>query len=132
MERRGQLDDEHAVAAERYQRVDARAGDANYRTQVDVTNTATVAVPIEVKVIDPLTGKPMIFLVPDLAYVVLFLPMVLVDKPYRFEGPDGTVGLLDLFDGTSRMAPLELTGASRPAACRPERNGVAVGLGDTQ
>ena len=27
------------------------------------------------------------------------LPMVRVDKPYRFEGPDGQVGLLDLFEG---------------------------------
>jgi predicted dithiol-disulfide oxidoreductase (DUF899 family) len=31
------------------------------------------------------------------------LPMVLVDKPYRFEGPDGTVGLLDLFDGSRQL-----------------------------
>jgi predicted dithiol-disulfide oxidoreductase (DUF899 family) len=27
------------------------------------------------------------------------LPMVEVDKPYRFEGPDGELTLLDLFDG---------------------------------
>src|SRR6201986_1635916 len=27
------------------------------------------------------------------------LPMVLVDKDYRFEGPDGEVGLIDLFEG---------------------------------
>ena len=27
------------------------------------------------------------------------LPMVRVDKPHAFEGPDGTVGLLDLFEG---------------------------------
>ena len=27
------------------------------------------------------------------------LPMVRVDKDYRFEGPEGEVGLLDLFDG---------------------------------
>jgi predicted dithiol-disulfide oxidoreductase (DUF899 family) len=27
------------------------------------------------------------------------LPMVEVEKPYRFEGPDGDVSLLDLFDG---------------------------------
>ena len=31
------------------------------------------------------------------------LPMVLVDKPYKFEGPDGTVGLLDLFDGSRQL-----------------------------
>jgi hypothetical protein len=29
------------------------SGDANYRTQLDVTNTSSVAVPIEVRVIDP-------------------------------------------------------------------------------
>ena len=32
------------------------SGDANYRTQIDVTNTSTVAVPIEVRVIDPVTA----------------------------------------------------------------------------
>jgi predicted dithiol-disulfide oxidoreductase (DUF899 family) len=31
------------------------------------------------------------------------LPMVRVDKDYRFEGPDGEVGLLDLFDGRVQM-----------------------------
>jgi predicted dithiol-disulfide oxidoreductase (DUF899 family) len=31
------------------------------------------------------------------------LPMVLVDKPYKFDGPDGTVGLLDLFDGSRQL-----------------------------
>ena len=29
--------------------------------------------------------------------------MVRVDKPYTFEGPDGTVGLLDLFDGRPQL-----------------------------
>ena len=28
------------------------------------------------------------------------LPMVKVDKDYLFEGPEGRVGLLDMFDGT--------------------------------
>jgi len=32
------------------------SGDADYRTQVDVTNTSTVPVPIEVRVIDPVTS----------------------------------------------------------------------------
>jgi hypothetical protein len=32
------------------------SGDTNYRTQVDVANTSGVAVPIEVKVIDPVTA----------------------------------------------------------------------------
>jgi predicted dithiol-disulfide oxidoreductase (DUF899 family) len=31
------------------------------------------------------------------------LPMVRMDKPYRFEGPDGTVGLLDLFEGRQQL-----------------------------
>jgi predicted dithiol-disulfide oxidoreductase (DUF899 family) len=31
------------------------------------------------------------------------LPMVLVDKPYRFQGSDGSVGLLDLFDGSRQL-----------------------------
>jgi predicted dithiol-disulfide oxidoreductase (DUF899 family) len=31
------------------------------------------------------------------------LPMVLVDKEYLFEGPDGTVSLLDLFDGRRQL-----------------------------
>lgn len=32
------------------------SGDVNYRTQIDVTNTSTATVPIEVKVIDPVTA----------------------------------------------------------------------------
>jgi predicted dithiol-disulfide oxidoreductase (DUF899 family) len=31
------------------------------------------------------------------------LPMVRVDEPYTFDGPDGTVGLLDLFEGRSQL-----------------------------
>ena len=31
------------------------------------------------------------------------MPMVLVEKDYRFEGPEGTVGLLDLFDGRRQL-----------------------------
>jgi predicted dithiol-disulfide oxidoreductase (DUF899 family) len=31
------------------------------------------------------------------------LPMVRVDQPYIFEGPDGTVSLLDLFDGRPQL-----------------------------
>jgi predicted dithiol-disulfide oxidoreductase (DUF899 family) len=31
------------------------------------------------------------------------LPMVAVDKPYAFEGPDGTVTLLDLFEGRPQL-----------------------------
>lgn len=31
------------------------------------------------------------------------LPMVRLDKPYVFGGPDGPVGLLDLFDGRSQL-----------------------------
>jgi predicted dithiol-disulfide oxidoreductase (DUF899 family) len=31
------------------------------------------------------------------------LPMVEVVKDYRFEGPQGTVGLIDLFDGRRQL-----------------------------
>jgi predicted dithiol-disulfide oxidoreductase (DUF899 family) len=31
------------------------------------------------------------------------LPMVRVDKPYTFEGPAGTVGLPDLFEGRPQL-----------------------------
>ena len=31
------------------------------------------------------------------------LPMVRIDKPYTFDGPDGTVGLLDLFEGRPQL-----------------------------
>jgi predicted dithiol-disulfide oxidoreductase (DUF899 family) len=31
------------------------------------------------------------------------LPMVRIDKPYAFEGPDGTVSLLDLFEGRPQL-----------------------------
>jgi predicted dithiol-disulfide oxidoreductase (DUF899 family) len=31
------------------------------------------------------------------------LPMVRIDKPYTFEGPQGTVGLLDLFEGRPQL-----------------------------
>jgi predicted dithiol-disulfide oxidoreductase (DUF899 family) len=31
------------------------------------------------------------------------LPMVRMDKPYTFEGSDGTVGLLDLFEGRQQL-----------------------------
>ncbi len=31
------------------------------------------------------------------------LPMVRIDKPYTFEGPDGNVGLLDLFEGRQQL-----------------------------
>ena len=31
------------------------------------------------------------------------LPMVRIDKPYTVEGPNGTVGLLDLFEGRQQL-----------------------------
>lgn len=31
------------------------------------------------------------------------LPMVRVDKPYTFEGPEGMVSLLDLFEGRPQL-----------------------------
>jgi len=33
------------------------SGDANFRTNLDVTNTASIALPIEVRVIDPVTAE---------------------------------------------------------------------------
>src|SRR6476619_8152597 len=32
------------------------------------------------------------------------LPMVRIDKDYRFDGPRGSVGLLDLFEGRRQLA----------------------------
>ena len=37
------------------------------------------------------------------------LPMVRVDKPYAFEGPDGTVSLLDLFEGRQQLVMYHFT-----------------------
>ena len=31
------------------------------------------------------------------------LPMVEIAKPYDFEGPDGMLGLLDMFEGRSQL-----------------------------
>jgi predicted dithiol-disulfide oxidoreductase (DUF899 family) len=31
------------------------------------------------------------------------LPMVRIDKPYTFDGPQGTIGLADLFDGSRQL-----------------------------
>ena len=31
------------------------------------------------------------------------LPMIEMTKPYAFEGPDGTAGLADLFEGRSQL-----------------------------
>src|SRR5690349_20608052 len=52
------------------------------------------------------------------------LPMVRVDKPYTFEGPDGTVTLADLFDGRPQLvvhhfmfAPDWEVGCSSCASC---------------
>ena len=51
------------------------------------------------------------------------LPMVRIDKPYTFEGPDGTVGLLDLFEGRPQLVmhhfmwifDIDADGAEHPA-----------------
>ena len=50
------------------------------------------------------------------------LPMVRIDKPYAFEGPDGTVCLLDLFEGRQQLVmhlhaclPVSEFGPSWPA-----------------
>ena len=43
------------------------------------------------------------------------LPMVSIDKPYAFEGPDGKVGLLDLFEGRQELIFRAAIGPSRDA-----------------
>jgi predicted dithiol-disulfide oxidoreductase (DUF899 family) len=51
------------------------------------------------------------------------LPMVRVDKPYTFEGPAGTVGLLDLFEGRTQLVmhhfmwTYEADGSPRDVLC---------------
>src|SRR5688500_7902855 len=57
------------------------------------------------------------------------LPMVRVDKPYTFDGPDGTKTLLDLFDGRRQLvmhhfmfAPEWDTGCS---SCSSAADGIA-------
>jgi predicted dithiol-disulfide oxidoreductase (DUF899 family) len=52
------------------------------------------------------------------------LPMVRIDKPYRFEGPNGTVGLTDLLEGRLQLVmhhfmwlfDTESDGSERPRA----------------
>jgi len=46
----------HSDSSNVLQMFGTNSGDSNYRTQVDVTNTSTVAVPIEVRVIDPVNA----------------------------------------------------------------------------
>ena len=47
------------------------------------------------------------------------LPMVRVDKPYMFEGPDGTVSLLDLFDGRPHLVMHPVRTGRRVARAAP-------------
>lgn len=66
------------------------------------------------------------------------LPMVRVDKPYTFEGPNGTVSLLDLFEGRPQLVmhhfmwlfDLDADGAEQPrdAGC-PSCSSAADGIG---
>jgi predicted dithiol-disulfide oxidoreductase (DUF899 family) len=44
--------------------------------------------------------------------------MVRVDKPYAFEGPDGTVGLLDLFEGRQQLVITTSCGSTTPTLLR--------------
>ena len=46
------------------------------------------------------------------------LPMVRVDKPYAFEGSDGTVGLLDLFEGRQQLVITTSCGSTTPTLLR--------------
>ena len=46
------------------------------------------------------------------------LPMVRIEKAYRFEGPDGTVSLLDLFQGRRQLLLYHfMFGPTREAGC---------------
>ncbi|NUP21219.1 MAG: DUF899 domain-containing protein [Streptomyces sp.] len=66
------------------------------------------------------------------------LPMVRVDKAYTFEGPDGTVGLLDLFEGRPQLVmhhfmwtyDIDADGTERPrdTGC-PSCSSAADGIG---
>ncbi|MFH8570591.1 DUF899 domain-containing protein [Streptomyces sp. NPDC017993] len=66
------------------------------------------------------------------------LPMVRIDKQYTFEGPNGTVGLLDLFDGRSQLVmhhfmwtfDIDADGAEHPrdTGC-PSCSSAADGIG---
>jgi len=57
------------------------------------------------------------------------LPMVRVDKPYTFEGPQGTVGLLDLFEGRPQLVMHHfMFGPDWEAAC-PSCSSCADGIG---
>jgi predicted dithiol-disulfide oxidoreductase (DUF899 family) len=66
------------------------------------------------------------------------LPMVRVDKPYRFVGPSGEVGLLDLFDGYQQLVmhhfmwtyDVDADGTEHPrdTAC-PNCSSIADGIG---
>ena len=57
------------------------------------------------------------------------LPMVRIDKPYTFEGPDGTVGLLDLFEGRPQLVMHHFmfdarTGTRRCPSCSSAADGI--------
>jgi predicted dithiol-disulfide oxidoreductase (DUF899 family) len=66
------------------------------------------------------------------------LPMVRIDKPYVFEGPNGKVGLLDLFEGRPQLVmhhfmwsfDVDADGAGRPrdTGC-PSCSSAADGIG---
>ena len=67
------------------------------------------------------------------------LPMVRIDKPYAFEGPDGKVGLLDLFEGRQQLVmhhfmwinDVDADGTEHPrdAGC-PSCSSAADGIGN--
>jgi predicted dithiol-disulfide oxidoreductase (DUF899 family) len=57
------------------------------------------------------------------------LPMVRIDKAYTFEGPDGAVGLLDLFEGRSQLVMHHfMYGPDWAVAC-PSCSSAADGIG---
>ncbi len=57
------------------------------------------------------------------------LPMVRIDTPYTFEGPDGTVSLLDLFDGRPQLVLHHFMYAPEWEAPCPSCSSAADGIG---
>jgi predicted dithiol-disulfide oxidoreductase (DUF899 family) len=57
------------------------------------------------------------------------LPMVRVDKPYTFQGPNGQLGLLDLFEGRPQLVVHHFMFAPEWDAACPSCSSAADGIG---
>ena len=58
------------------------------------------------------------------------LPMVRVDKPYTFQGPNGQLGLLDLFEGRPQLVVHHFMFAPEWDAACPSCSSAADGIGE--